>query len=456
MHSGQAREAAQIATNKGLKGQDWHDEVAQLLGDARMVLKGEMASSADVQQIVEAGNKYANRQTYRDELGQIGKAAGRIARLNNMPVLGPWASPFFTSIWNAGLRQAEKSPIGLGMNTQSKSWRSVSHDKLYDAIVGTAVLSAIGAYATNGGVTGSGPTDPKERELLQEKGWQRYSMLVPMPNGKPLYLPNRLFTPFETALNAAGEMHDYGAYQKPDITEREKIDLGIKRTSEVIRQNPYALSGLVSLFEATQFGLAPFLAEQATRLTPFAATARAVGTSVDPMERTTDRGKDVALADEVFQRWEQSIGVRQSLPVAQSAFGEPKENEQQGVWAFAPRIRQAREAPSADIFRNARVMPGQPKSEIRPMADDADLPEIKLRPSERRLWDQERGKSLRLIGEHLATHPKWATAPLEMRQELLREAMNDAGALADEAVRQSIGADELKRRVRQAAQRKAG
>lgn len=449
LHAGQAREAAQMATDAGLRGDAWKKRVSELLDGSRAVLRGELPTSPDVQRVVDAGERYAKRAAYRDDLGKVGQAARKLARLGDLPALGPWASPFFTSIWNGGLRMMEKSPAGAAMATQPARF-----DKVYDTLVGTAVLFALGNYAQGGGVTGSGPADPKERELLQEKGWQRYSTLTTGPDGKQYYVPNRMYQTFETPLNIAGEIHDYFAYGKPDQTTSQRLDEAVRRMGQIVRQNPYALSGIVSIAEAGQFGLPSFVAEQATRLTPFAATARGVGTSVDPSERTVDRGKDVDPADEIVQRWQQSVGLRSGLPEAQDAFGQPKPNEQPGVWAFAPRMRQQREAPVADLFREARMAPGDPKPEIR-VGENPSLPPVPLAPSERRLWDRKRGEVLLDAGREIANDPSWKDAPLEVRQKVLRRVMDLASKAADGQVLESIGDDEITRRIDAAIARKA-
>lgn len=448
-HAGEARAAAQAATNKGLTGKAWSDEVGRLLEDARAVGRGELPTSPDVQQVVDAGAAYAKRQTYRDELGKVGKAAEGAAKLGNTPLLGNWASPFFTSIWNAGLRQAEKSPFGLGMNTAP-----TRIDKYYDAIVGGAVILALAQYARSGGVTGSGPADPRERELLQAEGWQPYSTLTPGPDGQWYYVPNRGYALFEGPLNAAGEIHDYFAYGKPDADARAKFDDAARRLGQVIRQNPYAASGIVSILDAYNHGPAAEVADNLARMTPLAATARTLGMAGDDKERTTDRGKGVPIEDEIFQRWQLATGQRSGLPAAQDAFGQERENRRPGGWAFAPSMTRKGDDPVARVFREARVLPGDPKSELRVSQSQA-IPPVPLKPAERRLWDQKRGEVLRDAGQFIAAEPEWKDAPLEVKQRVLRQVMDAAGKTADGAVLASLGEEEVARRIEAALRKKA-
>jgi flagellum-specific peptidoglycan hydrolase FlgJ len=447
-HAGEAREAAQIATSKGLKGAEWKAEMNRLLTEARAVAKGELPTGPEVQQAVDAGEKYAKRQTYRDELGRVGEFGEKIAKLGNAPVIGTWATPFYKTIWTAGVRQAEKTPFGLGMNSQPTKL-----DRRYDALVGGAVVLGLAEYARRGNVTGSGPSDPKERELLREQGWQPYSTYVKLPGMEGRYVPNRMFNLFEGTLNAAGEVHDAFAYQKPDADARAKFDGAIRRTGQLIRQNPYAFQGIVSILDAYNEGPIAAAAGEAARMTPLGATMRTIGMAGDTQERTTDRGKGVDPADEFMQRWQLSTGQRSGLPVAQDAFGQPRANQRPGLAALLPNVPREKAAPIADLFREARVMPGAPRPEIR-LDDDPDMPPIPLKPQERRLWDQERGKALLVVGEKLAAHPKWKDAPLETKQEILKEWMREAADTADEQVKASIGADELRRRIRSAAEMK--
>jgi flagellum-specific peptidoglycan hydrolase FlgJ len=420
-HAGQRRTAAQIATDKGLSGQAWKHEVLGLLEDARAVGKGELATSTEVQRVVDEGAAYAKRQAYRDELGTIGKDVEKVAKLGNAPVLGNWASPFFASIWNAGLRQAEKSPAGLAMNTQASRT-----DRVYDAVVGTAVIASLAGYGASGGVTGSGPEDPKDRELLREQGWRPYSTLVTNPaTGQQHYIPNRVFGLFEGTLNAAGEMHDATTYQKKEADGRARILDAARRTGKVIAQNPYALTGVVSILEAGQQGPAAVAADLATRMTPFASTARVAGQALDTAERTTDRGAGVPLEEEVRQRWQLGTGQRGGLPQLQGAFGEARPNERTGGWALLPSMPARRDDPLAQALLEADVGVPNPPDEI-----DG----VKLTPVQRRRYDEVLGREMQRLARGVVEAPSWKTTPPQTREVLLDAYRGAAQALAEVAV----------------------
>jgi hypothetical protein len=390
---------------------------------------------------VDEGSAYAKRQSYRDELGTIGKQAEKVAKLNNTPILGNWATPFFNTIWTAGLRQAEKTPVGLAMNTAP-----TRIDKYYDAIVGGSIVVALGNYAANGGVTGSGPSDPKERELLQKEGWQPYSTLVTNPiTGEKHYVPNRMLTLFETPLNVAGELHDAMAYRKPDMDARANFTDAATRMGKVLRQNPYALSGLVAILDLPQFGVAPAVSDQLTRFTPLAATARTAGQAADTMERTTDRGKDVPITEEVIQRWKLGTGQRGGLPTAQDAFGQERRNQRPGALSLLPNMPKATTDRIVDAFQGARVTIGNPPDEI-----TEDGAKIALTQNESRRWDALRGEQVLTQAQRLVESGLLDRLPMEKRAERLESIKATAADRATMMLRREVGAQEWLRRRRDA------
>ncbi len=380
--AGMSRKAAQLATDKGLTGNAWKQEYALLLNDAKQLRLGNPATRAnEAAEIVDEGIAYGRRQSFRDELGTIGKKVRTYARMGDAPVIGNLVAPFFSTPWNIFLRQAERSPVGLAMNTQR------GFDKYYDALIGTGVILAFGNYAAQGGITGSGPSDPKQRRQLEAEGWKPYHTLV---NG--VYVPNRAFGYAEGVLNAAGELHDYAAYQKKDADDRAKLDSAASRVGKLIKQQPYA-AGIASILEIQDFGPISFASDIAARMTPFAATTRTIATAGDTVERQANRGKGVPIEQEVEERWRQTTGYgRSSLPAAQDVLGRDKPNLQQGPWAIAPKLPSKTDEPVVHAFTAAGMTIGDPPDDVAlPNAPGVRVP---LTPDEQREWNRIRGEAL--------------------------------------------------------------
>jgi hypothetical protein len=429
--------AAKIATDAGKTGQPWSDHVNLLLRETERVRSsGSKQIGPQTQEVIDAGARAAERAAFRERLGPVGQKVRKLARLGMediAPEVGEFVTPYFNSSWNALLRLGENLPTGLVMGRGQRS----GFERAYDAFTGTAIVAGATAYASQGKVTGSGPPDPEERKALQAEGWRPYHTLI-----GDTYYPNRMAGIFEGYLNAVGEYHDAVKYQKPDADMRMIGEDAMARIGKLIKQHPYA-AGIATIIDTIEYGPAAAVSDVMSRYTPGAATARAVGTSQDPMERTTDRGKGVAFWDEVKQRYQQSIGQRSDLPVAQDILGRPQENLQQGAAVVLPKLPTRREDPSLGVLQEAGVYPGDPKREIT-LDEDVKLP---LLPSERRVWNAARGQVVEEATRELLADPGWESAPKDVKADILQEILRYAAEAADGQVMEHIGDAEIDRRV---------
>jgi antitoxin (DNA-binding transcriptional repressor) of toxin-antitoxin stability system len=432
-----ARRAAQLATEAGHRGQKWDDWVDLYRKEVERVRTTGAPPhqiGAGTAEAIRAGDEAAEKGAYRQPLGEIGKRVRTIARLGNFPVVGNFVAPFFNSPWNIHLQALERSPVGLAMNTQASKF-----DKYYDAAVGSAAILGLVELARQGKTTinGSGPTDQNERQAWLDAGNRPYSIQV-----GDVFIPNRAFSGAEPLLNAAGETMDYLRFPKKDADDRSLTTEALTRVGRLIKQHPYA-AGYATIADIAQFGPAAGIADVATRLTPGAATARAIGTAGDTAERTVDRGAGVPILDEAYQRWQQATGQRVDLPVAQNILGEPKENPQQGVAAFFGRLGYAKDDPVIRVFQEARVFPGNPPDDVRG---------IKLTPDEKRRWDTYRGEALRETIPDVADAVQGESP--EVREKALRNAFQSAGRIAQGRLIESM--PDFDARLDAALEKKAG
>lgn len=86
--------------------------------------------------------------------------------------------------------------------------KGIAIDKLARPLFGTMVLTAFYAHAKAGGMTGSGPTEQKERNLLRSTGWQPYSFVFPLEGDKKLYVPFNRFEPLSSILGIAADLSE--------------------------------------------------------------------------------------------------------------------------------------------------------------------------------------------------------------------------------------------------------
>jgi hypothetical protein len=448
--AGEAREAAQIATGANLKGPAWKQRVSQILADRDDIMAGTPPTDAqrlaDAQQAIKAGGLYAKDQTFQNELGTIGKGVEKVVRLGNAPILGKLVTPFFNTPWNMKVSLAERTPLGAVMNTHSRAGTTrTSFDKGYDALVGTTLIGGLVAtVASQGRVTGSGPDDEGQRALMRENGWTPQSTLVRGSDGQDYYVQNNKFGIYGTLLNAVGEVHDALAYGKKDATSREQLISTSQRFGRMF-QNEAQLRGLSDLLGAiTDPGrnAIGYAGDLATRLTPYAATARDISTSQDTMERETDRGKNVPITDEITQRWQSGTGQRAGLPIREGLRG-PDENQSQGIWAFFPKASKAKNDPVVQTFLNANVNIPRQRTEVtvenkiperqRPSGQPSSY-QVPLTPTQTRMWENARNRELVRLTESAFKNPLWDQMAPGAQQQLLQRYVDASAKTADTAI----------------------
>ena len=465
--TGELIAAIKQADEMGLEGAARQRQIASWLQQAADLRGGELVPNPDIAQgivkqgqeildgIGAAGKAYGDHQTFRDELGVIGKAA-RTASGADLPVVGPAITPFFNTNWNVWKRLGENSPVGPALNRSRPTY-----DKAFDAAFGTLVLAGIANYATGGVVTGSGPSDPQARKDLESQGWQRYSTLK-----DGVYVPNRLlYGMFEGPVNMAGDWHDHVAYQKPGEawTQKSFEDMA-QRVGQQIRNAP-TLTGWANVLDAMSGqGLAGKLerygSSQVTAHIPYASTARAIGTSQDTAERTVERGKDVPPDVTVGQQIAAGVGNRSGLPVNQDSLGRPKENQQQGIWAFVPKMSSQRPDPTIQAFTDAGVDIGGPSKTLNISVPGASgrttSYQLPMNPEEQRAWQRLRGEAIqKIVTPELLASDKWKNAKPADREMFLRMQLADANEYAKQKMQEQIGLAELRRRLGAAQGQKA-
>jgi hypothetical protein len=121
--------------------------------------------------------------------------------------------PFLQTPWNIAKLTWKRSPAYL-INAY-RAFREfkageldaeTAAERMARPVVGTAITAFFYGLATQGFMTGSGPTDQKKRSLMLETGWQPYSFKVPTPEGGTMYLPYSRFEPVSGVLQFAADI----------------------------------------------------------------------------------------------------------------------------------------------------------------------------------------------------------------------------------------------------------
>jgi hypothetical protein len=160
--------------------------------------------------IVESAKKAGQRLALQEDPGAL------VNKLQKMAIDHPWLSvvfPFIRTPANIARRTIERSPIGFlkakkayDAFKRGEISRGEAADAIARPLLGTLVLGGFAMYAKAGGMTGSGPTDQKDKSALRDSGWSPYSFVVPLPNGKKAYIPYNRFEPVSSILGFAADI----------------------------------------------------------------------------------------------------------------------------------------------------------------------------------------------------------------------------------------------------------
>lgn len=173
--------------------------------------------------------------------------------------------------------------------------------------------------------------------------------------------------------------------------------------------------------------------------------------------RATDEAKQYDRGFEgVGQRVQARIpGLSQNTPDKQGVLGEPLREPQDAVSFLGPGRPTTPEAPGQDdrvkrLFIDARVSLPQPDDRITIPIRGAAPVSIPLKPEEERQWHATFGKYVQQIASELLSDPTFASAPIELRQKVLRDkVLAAARRAADAEMADQLGGPEIDRRLAQ-------
>jgi hypothetical protein len=406
------REAAEKAAQKT------GASATQLMADAAAArAAGARGSTSAVQDVMDAGRKLADDLGMKGDPGSFGQ---KLAALSKKDSAAGFMASFllpFPSMTVRSLKATGRLIPGVGEVIGRAEGRD-AFERLHDQTLGPLALAAMGYYATQGGITGSGPTDKGHRDILTARGWQPHSILTPAG-----YVPTRYFQQFAPILDAVGEVHDGYAYGKGGADKGAIVGdlatrLGKLATDQV---GLGQLNDLLQVLDGSQSEDqgAALLARSLGRYIPFGATIRQATSALDPTARRPEgRSPDEYLPTTSFiQNLEQGLpGLRSLVPERQDVLGRAMPNPQRGL---QPAMRTE---PMLRTFERAGVAVGDPPSTIKDANSGA----------ERRLTDAQRARWRTAYGRALRS--RWADSGMPTDRETLGTVKSKARAEADAVV----------------------
>jgi hypothetical protein len=230
-----------------------------------------------------AAEREAEYRTFQSELGPTGKSFQRF--LAQSPTAS-FIVPFFKSPANLLKYAAERSPLAPLSDrwmAEIKAGGRQRDEALAKLTLGIGATGALVSYALEGKITGSGPTDPKERAALLATGWQPYSIKV-----GDTYLSIGRLDPYATIFGAVADAVTAKDYMTQEEYEKALAFIPFSIASN-IAQKTY-LQGFTNLYESLAGDYADittvekFIRDTAAGLT-VPNLFRQAGAAIDPQVR---------------------------------------------------------------------------------------------------------------------------------------------------------------------------
>lgn len=191
-----------------------------------------------------------------------------------------------------------------------------------DAVGRLVAGGSIGAWgismASQGLITGRGPSDPGQRKILQDSGWLPYS--IKTPDG---YVSFARLDPWATMLGTMADIYDYGRFAHDDDQESGVSafhGLAVALANNFTNKSYLTgLSNFVTMLESPDRQAGTFFQRYAGSIVP-----NALGQSVDV---TDDNMRDVrGMVDAMIAR---VPGISDTLPPQRNMLGQPILRQQQ-------------------------------------------------------------------------------------------------------------------------------
>ena len=418
----------------------------------------------------------AQRAVLRGDLGTLGQyfsnmagqgaAGGTGSAARGM--IGNFLFPVFRVGMNALTQGVEKTPLGAlgtlfditrglagagpyaGGAFEQPLSRAVAplSERLTNNIFGSAITMAFAKLALDGTITGDGPSDAQQRQVLESQGWQRNS--IRLPNGS--YISYR-GTPFEVPLGLAGNFADAVNMPQGPLEQQQPMlatlaERMLGHTAEMLA-SPTGLDTLGQIGELIHgFGTNP---PQAIRqygtgivgnilgsYVPMSGTLRGIERATDPLQRQAPQGDILGAVAQGIP------GLGQTVQPRVDVLGRNMPNPQQGLGTFLPaRLGAGQSSPILAAMGGAGVAPAAAPQTI----PYGPYDEVRLTPQERVAFEQYRGQIIQRAAGNLVSSPRFQTMPGNAQRAALEQINTAAQQAAGQLVLRDIGPQSAQARM---------
>ena len=312
---------------------------------------GMSESDASAKALLEAENLLANPPADLDEIAMnfaqkgtftadLPPALKNLQGVFNHPALKV-VVPFFKTPANIGLQVLERTPFA----PLSSQWREeVAKGGIYrdmalaKVTMGSAILATFGAAASEGVITGRGPSRKADREAAMRDGWMPYSIKV-----GDEWVSYQGMEPISALLAIAADYAEY-AQHETDASKVEEVFLGATYgLYEYLKEQPYlqGVADVSRLIGSNQMGdidgkkIVDGLAKQFGGFVIGGSPAGAYSSLIagierlsDPTNRDTRASPDLPMGVrgfvEAFNRYKSRLPYfNESLPEQLNLWGDP-------------------------------------------------------------------------------------------------------------------------------------
>ena len=333
-----------------------------------------------------------------------------IQNLTNKYMIAKLVAPFVQiggNILRGGF--IERTPLGLMDQAVRDNLRGINgpfkqQEQYGKIMVGSTLAVSTLGLAAQGIITGGGPSDPKQREVMEMTGWKPYSIKV---EGE--YIPYRKYLSVYGPLVAgAADMYEVGhAMSEKGLAQgAAALSFGF---AEVVADETW-MRGITSLIDTARHwdrDGAKYMRNLSTEFIPFSIGMRQIASLTDPVWRSVRSEMDALRAH--------IPGMSQSLFPVRDLWGQPMRGGSMMSWS--PAVND----PATIALQKAEYYPARPERKIRG---------VELTDQQYDDFTRIAGRDAKMRINAMISNPGFDLIPKQIRQEQLKSAMDGGREMA--------------------------
>ena len=225
------REAMRQGQKENLSNEEMIERLIEIQKNPELYRPGMMQEVVD----------YGLYSTFQNPLGTTGQNLQKV--INSSATLKTIAPFVRTPVNILKVGFVESTPLGLASEQYKKDVNSGgAKGQIAQArvLMGTTIMTIFGMYAMTGKITGSGPKDSKDRNLLMATGWRPRSIRFDNDDGTSTYFPYGRFEPLSLPLGLIADITEVmqtNQWDDMDASTEEKLTKALNATVFAIAEN---------------------------------------------------------------------------------------------------------------------------------------------------------------------------------------------------------------------------